>query len=1240
MPKQKFNSHDIAASCAALRAKVLGAWLANIFDLDDKRTLLLKFTRSGGATESGEGEKTTVLLESGARFHTTSYARERKADQPSKFNAKLRMHLRGKRLNGVNQMGADRAVAFTFGAGDTEHHLVLELYAQGNIVLCDREWRILTLLRPHRDDARGLVLLGNHPYPRERFRRHVRVDAAALVAALEGRDDSRSLGPKLEAEGIEDKREGIEDKREGIEGADETPGVERRRAPGTVREALCKAFGFGPPVVDRAARMAGIVDGAAAKTPLDDARVAALGAALGSIDDWFEGVTDGRVEPRGVVTWRIEEGESGEDGSPAVSPSLDADFEDFSPFPADDVPPPGPHDPRVFRTTEISGGFDAALDLFFASFEARRDKSRREKSANAATKKLEKVRRDQEARVRALEKERESQELAATLIEYNLTQVDAVLAAVNGALAGGMAWDDLTLMIKEEARAGNPVARLVKALDLPNNKVTVTLKNHLDVDDVDDDGVEGDEGDEGDAHDADEGDAKPRSRRSKRDGGVSVELDLALGAHANAREHFDRKKKHDAKHGKTLAQNKRAVAAAEKKAKEAGARMASKGTGMGIAKARVPEWFEKFHWFITTENCLVLSARDAAQADALVAKYLGPDDAFVHADSPGAPVTVVKAPPARSPESPRANGGGSESPAPLEASTSRLSLSVTRTAGSSADGWCGGVPPVSLIQAGAACLCRSAAWDSRHVVSAFWIPPENVRKVTPDGDPLAPGVVWHVGAKTYLPPAPLVMGFGCVFLLRDEDGVRAHVGDRTVKTLKTLPADGVKIDVVADDDDEGDEETPEDDDEEMPEEADEKGDGEEDEKGDGEEDDDEEKEDDDEEKEKEEQERREEQVEEQDKEEEEEEEEEEEDDEDGEGNDDEDRKPDGKVRISARERRMMKKRRKRGGENGTGSDVADAVDPIEPTDGSEPKQQPRRDQQQQRQRQQPQGQQQPGNRPLPRGKSSKAKKAAKKYADQDDEDRELAIALARASGRKGKKGGSKKGAGKRGGGGGSSSDDDIVDPIAANRRQGDRRDRNDSNRDGAARQHGGNLDKKSFGGGGGGGAARRGRPAVDGGEDDDARVAEEDPAAFARRDAERVARVDWFTGCPTFTDAIDFAVCVVAPYAALQSFRYKVKLTPGTQKKGKAGKQALDILCRAPMSSAGGGGGGRDGAGALSSKEEKERESTLDARCKEMMRAAEGAAGDLARLMCGGGVKVSMPAGAAKAMNAGRKGKR
>jgi len=38
-----------------------------------------------------------------------------------------------------------------------------------------------------------------------------------------------------------------------------------------------------------------------------------------------------------------------------------------------------------------------------------------------------------------------------------------------------------------------------------------------------------------------------------------------------------------------------------------------------------------------------------------------------------------------------------------------------------------------------------------------------------------------------------------------------------------------------------------------------------------------------------------------------------------------------------------------------------------------------------------------------------------------------------------------------------------------------------------------------------------------------------------------------------------------------------------------------------------------------------------------LMKAADGGAGGLAPIMCGSGVKVSMPAGAAKAINASRK---
>ena len=89
----------------------------------------------------------------------------------------------------------------------------------------------------------------------------------------------------------------------------------------------------------------------------------------------------------------------------------------------------------------------------------------------------------------------------------------------------------------------------------------------------------------------------------------------------------------------------------------------------------------------------------------------------------------------------------------------------------------------SLAHAGAACLCRSSAWDSRAVMSAWWTAPDRVRKTTQEGDALAKGVVWTVGRKHFLPPAPLIMGFGYAFVLGDDASVARHVGERVTKAV-------------------------------------------------------------------------------------------------------------------------------------------------------------------------------------------------------------------------------------------------------------------------------------------------------------------------------------------------------------------------------------------------------------------------------------------------------------------------
>ena len=108
-----------------------------------------------------------------------------------------------------------------------------------------------------------------------------------------------------------------------------------------------------------------------------------------------------------------------------------------------------------------------------------------------------------------------------------------------------MDWRTLERMIKEERRAGNPVAGLIHSLQLESNAITLLLTNELD-------------GDDEAALDAANAAATAPAAR--------VQVDLSLSAYANARSHHDTRKKQVVKQAKTVAANELAMRAAEKKA--------------------------------------------------------------------------------------------------------------------------------------------------------------------------------------------------------------------------------------------------------------------------------------------------------------------------------------------------------------------------------------------------------------------------------------------------------------------------------------------------------------------------------------------------------------------------------------------------------------------------------------------------------------------------------------------------
>lgn len=69
-------------------------------------------------------------------------------------------------------------------------------------------------------------------------------------------------------------------------------------------------------------------------------------------------------------------------------------------------------------------------------------------------------------------------------------------------------------------------------------------------------------------------------------------------------------------------------------------------------------------------------------------------------------------------------------------------------------------------------------------------------------------------------------------------------------------------------------------------------------------------------------------------------------------------------------------------------------------------------------------------------------------------------------------------------------------------------------------------------------------------------------ATAAARLASDLAEVEALTALPQAEDELLYAVPMCAPYDSLSRCKFRVKLVPGSQRKGKASKQLLDLLVR------------------------------------------------------------------------------
>lgn len=173
----------------------------------------------------------------------------------------------------------------------------------------------------------------------------------------------------------------------------------------------------------------------------------------------------------------------------------------------------------------------------------------------------------------------------------------------------GLSWDKITKMINESKKSGDMLANMIYKTDWEENEVVILLSDP--------------------EHEDLSADLTP------------VQINFTISAFQNAKLYYENKKKNFVKEKKTIEASHQALKIAEKNALQ---EINKNKERTDVLNARKTYWFEKFYWFISSENYLVLSGRDGQQNEILVKKYMQKGDVYLHADYHGSASTIIKNP--------------------------------------------------------------------------------------------------------------------------------------------------------------------------------------------------------------------------------------------------------------------------------------------------------------------------------------------------------------------------------------------------------------------------------------------------------------------------------------------------------------------------------------------------------------------------------------------------------------------
>jgi len=588
--------------------------------------------------------------------------------RPPNFAMMLRNRLSGSDFAGVEQFEFDRILEFHFEREDQDTIIVVELFGQGNIAVCDETYEVVDSLDTVRLKSRTVAPGSTYEYPDSRIN-PLAIDFEPFCAKMNDSttDVVRTLATQLNLGGL-------------------------------WAEEICSRAGV-------------------EKTKdIDDAGEDDYRKVYDALDRLRAEVASANVDPR---LYRTDEEE------PRVV--------DVTPFPLEE---------RDEFVPEAYETFNDAVDHYFYEFD-RSDDDDGDGEPGEDTgpdfegeiAKFERIIEQQEGAIEGFDEEAESYREQAEALYANYGLVDDVLSTIRDARDDDVAWEDVAARFEEGAEQGIPEAEAVVDVDGSERTVTIAVDDHEVTVDVRE-GVE---------HNADRLYQEAKRIEGKKEG--------ALAAIEDTREDLEEVR------GRKREYERRQAEGGDDGDDDDDDDGDDDEDRDWLNEPSIPvrkqeQWYERFRWFHTTEDFLVIGGRSADQNEELVKKYLDADDKVFHSQAHGGPVTILKA------------TDPSEAARDVE------------------------FPESSLEQAAQFAVTYSSVWkDGMYAGDVYMVDGDQVSKTPESGEYLEKGGFAIRGDRTYFRDTPVgcAVGIQCEPSTRVVGGPPAATAERTETMIEIEP---------------------------------------------------------------------------------------------------------------------------------------------------------------------------------------------------------------------------------------------------------------------------------------------------------------------------------------------------------------------------------------------------------------------------------------------------------------------